>query len=56
VRRVLDRAYGMDFYAGDEDNGEMGSWYVLSALGLYSVAPGEWSLFLCLYSTAFVLN
>ena len=27
-------------FAGDEDNGEMGSWLVLSALGLYSLAPG----------------
>ena len=41
VRRVLDRAYGPDFFAGDEDNGEQGAWFVLSALGLYSVAPGE---------------
>jgi hypothetical protein len=22
----MDHAYGEDFYAGDEDNGEMGSW------------------------------
>ena len=27
-------------FAGDEDNGEMGAWYVLSALGLYSLSPG----------------
>ena len=26
--------------AGDEDNGEMGAWYVLSALGLFSTTPG----------------
>lgn len=25
---------------GDEDNGEMGSWFVLSALGLFSTTPG----------------
>ncbi len=40
VRYVLDRAYGEDFYAGDEDNGEQGAWFVLSALGLYPVTPG----------------
>lgn len=40
IRRILARAYSPAGFAGDEDNGEMGSWYVLSALGLYSVAPG----------------
>ena len=35
VRRVIDDAYGVDFYAGDEDNGEMGAWFVLAALGLF---------------------
>jgi len=35
----MNHAYGTDFYAGDEDNGEMGSWFVLSALGLYAAAP-----------------
>lgn len=40
VRYVLDRGYGEDFYAGDEDNGEQGAWFVLSALGLYPVTPG----------------
>jgi predicted alpha-1,2-mannosidase len=40
VREVLQRGYGIDFYAGDEDNGEQGAWFVLSALGLYSITPG----------------
>lgn len=40
VRKVMDRAYGEDFFAGDEDNGEQGAWFVLSALGLYSTTPG----------------
>ena len=40
VRKVIDRAYGIDFFAGDEDNGEQGAWFVLSALGLYSTTPG----------------
>lgn len=41
VRTVLNRAYGSDFYSGDEDNGEQGAWFVLSALGLFSVTPGS---------------
>lgn len=61
VRSVMDRAYGPDFYAGDEgsnkiqciftphksltvhyylDNGEMGAWFVMSALGLFAARPG----------------
>ncbi|CAE7306580.1 unnamed protein product [Symbiodinium sp. KB8] len=40
VRQILTRAYSPEGYAGDEDNGEMGSWYVLSALGLYDPTPG----------------
>ena len=31
---------------GDEDNGEMGAWFVLSALGLFSAVPGDDSLVL----------
>lgn len=37
----MEKAYGVDFYAGDEDNGEMGAWFVLSALGLYVTTPGS---------------
>jgi predicted alpha-1,2-mannosidase len=40
VRFVMHHAYGEDFFAGDEDNGEQGSWYVLSALGLFATTPG----------------
>jgi len=42
VRRVMDRLYnaGEDGYPGDEDQGQMSSWYVMSALGFYSVCPG----------------
>jgi predicted alpha-1,2-mannosidase len=28
-------------YPGDEDNGETSSWYVLSAMGLFTVCPGR---------------
>lgn len=43
VRRVLDELYSAeaDGLPGDEDNGEMSAWYILSALGLYPVCPGK---------------
>jgi predicted alpha-1,2-mannosidase len=42
IRAVMDQLYNAteDGYPGDEDEGEMSSWYVLSALGIYSVCPG----------------
>ena len=42
VREVMARLYnaGENGYPGDEDQGQMSSWYVISALGLYSVCPG----------------
>lgn len=42
VREIMDRLYnaGVRGYPGDEDQGGMSSWYVLSALGIYSVCPG----------------
>lgn len=39
VRHVMQKGYGVDFYAGDEDNGEMGAWFVLSALGVFVTTP-----------------
>ena len=46
VRRVLTEYYTPDRLPGDEDNGEMGAWFVLSALGLYPLASasGEYVL------------
>jgi predicted alpha-1,2-mannosidase len=41
VRRVLNELYTPDAFCGDEDNGAMGSWYVLNALGLYALTPGH---------------
>ncbi|WP_309383744.1 GH92 family glycosyl hydrolase [Cerasicoccus frondis] len=41
VHRVLTELYGSDHFPGDEDNGEMSSWYVLSSLGLYPYCPGR---------------
>jgi len=42
VRNVMDKLYNSteDGYPGDEDQGQTSSWYVLSALGFYSVCPG----------------
>ena len=41
VRRVLAELYTPDTLPGDEDNGEMSAWYVLSALGFYPLCPGH---------------
>ena len=43
VRQIMDVWYGDGplGYCGDEDYGEMASWYVLSAMGFYTVAPGH---------------
>lgn len=42
IRDVMDRSYNASpkGYPGDEDQGGMSSWYVLSAMGIYSVCPG----------------
>ena len=43
VRQVLERYYGYtpaDFYLGDEDQGQMSSWFVMSSLGLYEMDGG----------------
>ena len=43
VRRLLDTMYTdqPDGLIGNEDCGQMSAWYVLSALGFYSVTPGS---------------
>lgn len=42
VRKVMTKMYNWteNGYPGDEDQGQTSSWYVLSALGFYSVCPG----------------
>ena len=43
VREVLDNYFGTDpvnGYHGDEDQGQMGSWYVMSAMGLFQMDGG----------------
>ena len=43
VRQILDTLYGpgADGLCGNEDCGQMSSWYVLAAIGLYPVCPGS---------------
>lgn len=42
VRDIMSKLYNAseNGYPGDEDQGQTSSWYVLSALGFYSVCPG----------------
>jgi predicted alpha-1,2-mannosidase len=42
TRRVCDKLFcgGNAGFPGDEDNGSMSSWYVLSSIGLYPLCPG----------------
>lgn len=43
IRRILNELYwnGPDGLSGNEDCGQMSSWYVLSSLGFYPIAPGS---------------
>lgn len=44
VREVLDHYFGtdpVDGYHGDEDQGQMGAWYVMSAMGLFEMDGGS---------------
>lgn len=49
VSRILDELFSptTEGFPGDEDNGSMGAWYVLAALGMYPLCPGdtEWVKF-----------
>ena len=42
VRQIMEEQYSVypDGLSGNEDCGQMSSWYVLSAMGFYSVTPG----------------
>jgi putative alpha-1,2-mannosidase len=43
VREILEHYYGagpVDGYPGDEDQGQMGAWYVMSAMGLFQMDGG----------------
>lgn len=41
VRNVMDHFYtaAPDGYLGEEDNGQMSAWYVMSSLGIYPLTP-----------------
>lgn len=56
VRRVMDEMYTPELFPGDEDNGEMSAWYVLSALGIFPLTPGraEWTIGAPLFPSATV--
>eukprot|EP00475_Leptophrys_vorax_P034424 TRINITY_DN5552_c0_g1_i1.p1 TRINITY_DN5552_c0_g1~~TRINITY_DN5552_c0_g1_i1.p1 ORF type:complete len:783 (+),score=204.16 TRINITY_DN5552_c0_g1_i1:38-2386(+) len=43
LRRAMTTLYKptVEMFPGDEDNGEMSAWFVLSSLGLYELAPGS---------------
>jgi len=43
IDRILNEMYSNapDGLSGNEDCGQMSSWYVLSALGIYQIAPGN---------------
>jgi len=43
LRQIMTRLYkcAPDGYPGDDDQGAMSAWYVLSALGIYSICPGS---------------
>ena len=43
IRQILDELYTSkpDGLSGNEDCGQMSAWYVLSAMGFYSVTPGS---------------
>jgi putative alpha-1,2-mannosidase len=54
AHRVLNELYSVENFPGDEDTGSMGAWYVLSALGIFSLCPGkpEWVLGAPLFDNA----
>lgn len=43
VRRILKGAYGLgvEGLCGNEDEGQMSAWYVLSSIGIHPIAPGD---------------
>ncbi|WP_372775411.1 GH92 family glycosyl hydrolase [Mangrovibacterium sp.] len=43
TRRICEAAYGTDPYGlcGNEDVGQMSAWYVLAAMGIHPICPGD---------------
>lgn len=43
TRKICDEAYGNDAYGlcGNEDVGQMSAWYILAAVGIHPICPGD---------------
>lgn len=41
VRRTMEDLYSREVFPGDEDTGSMSAWYILGAMGFYSLCPGK---------------
>jgi putative alpha-1,2-mannosidase len=43
TRKICDTAYGTDAFGlcGNEDVGQLSAWYVLAAMGIHPVCPGD---------------
>ena len=41
TKRVMEELYSPDEFAGDEDTGSMGAWFLLSAAGFFPACPGK---------------
>ncbi|WIK66359.1 GH92 family glycosyl hydrolase [Globicatella sanguinis] len=56
IKQLITQLFSdaFDGYIGDEDNGSLSSWYVLSSLGLYPMTPGasQWTLGMMIWDEA----
>lgn len=41
ARRVMAELYSPEIFPGDEDTGSMAAWFLLNAMGFYSLCPGK---------------
>ena len=43
TRKICDKAYGNDVFGlcGNDDVGQMSAWYVLAAIGIHPICPGD---------------
>ena len=44
IKKICTELFTVDAFPGDEDNGSMSAWYILSCIGKYSICPSknEW--------------
>lgn len=56
IKQLATQLFSTNFdgYIGDEDNGSLSSWYVMSSLGIYPMTPGasQWTLGIMLWDEA----